>query len=112
MDRAVTLLPQPLSPTTPTDCPGSTSNEMPSTARTVPSSSSKRTRRSRTAITGCTVLQLKCVCSGMGIGRVTQSIPHEVEREYGERSGKRRPKQPWVERNTLDALGRAQQHAE
>jgi len=37
----VTLLPQPLSPTMPTTCPGCTSKLTPSTARTSPSSRKK-----------------------------------------------------------------------
>ena len=41
MERAVTLLPQPDSPTMPSVCPGNRSNEVPSTARTVPSSATK-----------------------------------------------------------------------
>ncbi len=38
IERAVTLLPQPVSPTMPSVCPGGTSKLAPSTARVVPSS--------------------------------------------------------------------------
>jgi hypothetical protein len=48
----VTLLPQPLSPTTPSTWPGMTSKLVPSTARTRPSSIAKETRRSRTDSNG------------------------------------------------------------
>ena len=41
MDRLVTDLPQPDSPTTPTVLPMGTSKETPSTARTVPTSEKK-----------------------------------------------------------------------
>jgi hypothetical protein len=48
MDWAVTLLPQPLSPTMPSVWPGYTSKVVPSTALTVPSSWKKYVLRSRT----------------------------------------------------------------
>jgi hypothetical protein len=38
IERAVTLLPQPDSPTTPRVCPGRMANDAPSTALTTPSS--------------------------------------------------------------------------
>jgi hypothetical protein len=41
MDSAVTLLPQPDSPTTPSVCPACTVKLTPSTERTVPASVSK-----------------------------------------------------------------------
>src|SRR5438128_182112 len=110
MERAVTLLPHPLSPTMPTVCPGSTSNEMPSTARTLPSSSSKRTRRSRTAITGAAFEA--SLRSGMRISRVTQSVAEEIERKYGDRGRHGRQEHPWVERDALYALSGAQEHTE
>src|SRR5262245_8209215 len=51
MDIAVTLLPHPLSPTTPNVSPLRTSNETPSTALTMPSSVKKCVLRSRTSRT-------------------------------------------------------------
>ena len=52
IDIIVTLLPEPDSPTTPSVCPGRTSNETPSTALTIPSSVLKYVRRSRTESNG------------------------------------------------------------
>src|SRR3954447_20513054 len=48
-DMAVTLLPEPDSPTMPSTSPARTVNETPSTARISPSSVLKDTRRSRTS---------------------------------------------------------------
>src|SRR5215217_1274077 len=52
IDSAVTLLPQPDSPTIPSVSPAPTSNDTPSTARVVPSSVKKEVARSRTARRG------------------------------------------------------------
>src|SRR5262249_51540488 len=49
IDRAVTLLPEPDSPTTPSRRPRSSRSDRPSTALTTPSSVGKRTFRSRTS---------------------------------------------------------------
>ena len=46
IDSAVTLLPQPLSPTMARVSPGGTANETPSTARTTPSRVKNQVRRS------------------------------------------------------------------
>src|ERR1700750_2812155 len=51
-DIAVTLLPEPDSPTMPSTSPARTVNETPSTARISPSSVRKDTRRSRTSRSG------------------------------------------------------------
>ena len=48
MERAVTLLPQPLSPTMPSVRPAWSSKLAPSTALTIPSSAKKYVRRSFT----------------------------------------------------------------
>ncbi len=50
--RAVTVLPEPLSPTTASVSPGSTDRLTPSTARTVPSSVRNQVRRSRMSSSG------------------------------------------------------------
>ena len=52
IDRAVTLFPQPLSPTMPRVRPAWSSKLAPSTALTVPSSAKKYVRRSRTSRIG------------------------------------------------------------
>ncbi len=51
-DSAVTLLPDPLSPTMPSVSPGPTVKDTPSTARTAPASVRKTVRRSSTSNTG------------------------------------------------------------
>ena len=52
IDCAVTLFPQPLSPTMPSVLPGGTSNDAPSTALVVPSSWKKLVRRFLTESSG------------------------------------------------------------
>ena len=52
IDCAVTLLPQPLSPTMPSVFPGNTSKVAPSTALVVPSSWKKRVQRFLTESNG------------------------------------------------------------
>ncbi len=52
IESAVTLLPQPDSPTIPSTCLGSSVSDIRSTAWTVPSSVSKRTERSSTSSSG------------------------------------------------------------
>ena len=52
IDKAVMLLPQPLSPTSPTVSPLPTANEMPSTTFTAPPGSASVVRRPSTVRTG------------------------------------------------------------
>ena len=52
MERAKTLFPHPLSPTTPSVSPRARSNETPSTARTTPSSRKNRVLSPSTLISG------------------------------------------------------------
>ena len=51
IERAVMLLPEPDSPTTPRTCPGAIENDTPRTASTTPSSVGIWTERSATAST-------------------------------------------------------------
>src|SRR5215467_13419105 len=104
----VTLLPQPDSPTIPTTWPGRTSKLTPSTARTVPSSSSKTTRRSRTASSGSIRSPLS---AAVGIGGIAQSVAHQVERENGNDHHEPRDEQPGRQRQRLDILCLLRQHA-
>src|SRR5216683_3043074 len=55
IERAVTLFPQPDSPTTPRIVPGSIANETSSTAATGPSSNMNSVRRFRISSRGCTI---------------------------------------------------------
>src|ERR1700693_2041488 len=93
IDCAVTLFPQPLSPTMPSVFPGETSNDAASTALVVPSSWKKLVRKlltGRSSVVSC--------CSGLlevGIGRIPYPVAHEVEREDRDDDGKGREKKPW-----------------
>src|SRR5262245_11067961 len=98
MDRAVTLLPQPLSPTIPSVAPGSRSRLTPSTAFTVPSSWAKYVFRLRTERSGGRDL------SSIGIGGVPQPVAQEVERHDRDDHGHRRDHQPRRDRYGLDVL--------
>src|SRR5262249_53649427 len=93
IDRFVTLLPLPLSPTMPSVRPGSTSNDTPSTAATTPPSVRNSVRRSRTRRIASPITSSLARASTpslvpeMRIERVAQSIAQEIETEkrYGER---------------------------
>src|SRR5262249_32043046 len=99
IDRAVTLLPQPLSPTMPSVAHGCRSRWTPSTAFTVPSSWAKyvfRLRTDRSGARGSTAIR---------IGRVPQAVAQEVEGHDGDDHGHRRDHQPRRDRHGLDVLG-------
>src|SRR5262245_8992903 len=100
--RMVTLLPQPDSPTTPSTWPGMTSNDVPSTARTSPSSRANETRRPRTESSGSVAV---------GVGGIAQSIAYEVEGQHRDDDDQARDQQPRRQRQGLDVLRLLQQHA-
>ena len=90
IDCAVTLLPQPLSPTMPSVFPGKTSNDAPSTALVVPSSWKKLVFRFLTESSGFGIVRHDR--SGpyrYGIRRVADPVAHEVEREDRDDDGER-----------------------
>src|SRR5262245_61171306 len=103
IDRAVTLLPQPLSPTMPSVPPGCRSKVTPSTALTVPSSWGKYVFRPRTERSAWPPL------APIGIGRVAQSIAQEVESHDDDDHGHGGKHQPGGDRHRLDILGLLQQ---
>src|SRR5437763_1323773 len=108
----VTLLPQPLSPTIPTTCPGNTLKLTPSTARTVPSSNLNETRRSRTLSNGSTeVLSGPAASMTVRIGGIPETVTHQVERKHCNDDDKPRYQQPGCQRQRLDILRLLQQHA-
>ena len=72
----VTLLPQPLSPTTPKTWPGRTSKLVPSTARTRPSSSWNDTLRSRTESSGSVMASV-----AVRVGGIAQAVSADVRSE-------------------------------
>src|SRR5258705_4293445 len=92
IDCAVTLFPQPLSPTMPSVFPGATSNEAPSTALVVPSSWKKLVLRFRTERSGFVSFGIRPL--QVGVGGVTYPVAHEIEREDGNDDGNGRVKQP------------------
>src|SRR5690242_13725422 len=94
MERAVTLLPQPDSPTIPSVRPANRSKDVPSTARTTPSSAKKCVCRSRTERIG----------SAIGIGRIAQSVAEEVERQDDDDHRNGGDKKPGGEAKGLQVL--------
>src|SRR2546427_7178982 len=108
IDRAVTLLPQPLSPTMPRVAPGYRSKLTPSTAFTVPSSWGKYVFRFRTDKSVCVA-----VLTSIGIGGVPQAIAQEVEGHDDDDHGHGRDHQPRGDGHRLDVLSlqlRSEEH--
>src|SRR5215207_7038557 len=92
---AVTDLPQPLSPTTPRTSPRRMVRSTPSTARTMPSSSGKDTRKS--LISNSTLLSTGlCLLAGIRIGRVAHAIADKTEGHNGYDHEHHRCEQPGV----------------
>src|SRR4026208_725883 len=82
IECAVMDLPQPLSPTTPRTSPRRMVRLTPSTARTVPSSSGKDTRKS--LISNSMLLSTgHCLLAGIRIGGVAHAITNETEGHDG-----------------------------
>src|SRR5262245_28691351 len=90
IERAVTLLPHPDSPTTASVRPRRTVRLTPSTALTTPSSSSKCVLRSRTSSKGIAIGKLLLV----GIRGVAETVADEVHGEYDDHDRKARGQQP------------------
>src|SRR5262245_10121172 len=80
IERAVTLLPQPLSPTIPSVFPGYSSKLTPSTAFTVPSSWAKYVFRSRTANSGVPAAVIPSHRSGR-LARRQGAVDHRDQRD-------------------------------
>src|SRR5580704_2676872 len=107
----VTLLPQPLSPTIPSTCPGMTSKLVPSTARTRPSSSAKETFRSRTESSGVGASAFTASSMAIRVGGVAQPVTHQVEGEHGHDDDEGGGQEPGSECQGLDVLRLLQEHA-
>src|SRR5271165_2240176 len=90
MDRAVTLLPQPLSPTRQTVSPMPIVREMPSTAR---AASAPRPKSTCKSLISSKFMVLE---SGFGVGRVPQAITQKVKRQHRDENGRTGCKQPRV----------------
>src|SRR5262245_8472147 len=92
-ERAVTVLPQPDSPTTPTVSPRSMRRSTPSTARTMPSSVLNQVFRPRMSNrVSCTLTLL--LKHAARIEGVAQAVADEVDREHGEEDGAAREQGP------------------
>src|SRR4051794_10724624 len=102
IDRAVTLLPHPLSPTIPSVAPGATSKLTPSTARTVPSSCAKYVFRFRTDRSGSASIRIR---------RVAQAVAQKVEGHDGDDHRYGRKHEPRRDGHRLDVLRLLQEHA-
>src|SRR6188474_1350843 len=110
IECAVMDLPQPLSPTTPRTSPRRIVKFTPSTARTVPSSSGKDTRKS--LISNNTSLSTShCLLAGIRISRVAHPIANETEGHDGYDHERHRCEQPRIQRNGLDVLSILQQRS-
>src|SRR5438874_5790096 len=101
MDRAVTLLPQPLSPTMPSVAPGAMSKLTPSTAFTRPSSCEKCVFKFRTDSS----------LPSIRIRGVPESNAQIVEGHHDDDHGHGRQHQPRRDRHRLDVLRVLQQDA-
>src|SRR6476469_4664702 len=105
--RAVTLLPQPLSPTTPSTLPAWRSRVTPSSARTAPVSWTKSTTRSRTD----NAWRAEFTGSTIGICGIAHPIAEEVEGQNHRYHRHRRAEQPWRTGQHLHILRVLQQNA-
>src|SRR5882672_4747606 len=108
--RMVTLLPQPLSPTTPSTWPGMTSKLVPSTARTSPSSRANETLRSRTESSGVWSA-LTASSMAIGVGGIAQTVAHKVQGEHRDDDHQAGQEQPGRKGQGVDVLRFLQEHA-
>src|SRR5215207_8212640 len=107
---AVMDLPQPLSPTTPSTSPRRRVKSTPSTARTVPSSSGKDTRRS--LISNSMLLSTNhCLLARIRIGGIAHAVTNKAECHDRYDYKCDRCKQPGIQRDGLDILGILQQRS-
>src|SRR5688572_17961188 len=107
---AVIDLPQPLSPTTPRTSPRRMVRLTPSTARTVPSSSGKDTRKSLIS-NSKSLFKSQYLLAGIRIGRVAHAVTDETEGHDGYDHECHGCEQPRIQRDGLDILGILQQGA-
>src|SRR5438309_1514510 len=111
MDLAVTLFPQPLSPTMPSVAPGERSKLTPSTALTNPSSWGKYVFRLRTDSSNSPGRSPPPSLPSIRIGGVSQSIAQEVERHDRDDHRHGREHEPRGDSHRLDVLCLLQQAA-
>src|SRR5215204_2472198 len=101
-------LPQPLSPTTPSTSPRRIVKLTPSTARTVPSSRGKDTRKS--LISKSMLLSTsRCLLTGVRIGCIAHAVANKTEGHHRNDHECYRCEQPWIQRNSLHVLSILQQ---
>src|SRR5262245_21141583 len=107
IERVVTLLPQPDSPTMPSVLLGHKSKDALSTACTTPSSWMKQVSRLRTDSNGVADMD----ASAIGVRRIAQSVAEEVEGKNDGDHRHGRYQQPRCDRQRLHALSVLQQDA-
>src|SRR5438132_829717 len=100
---AVTLLPDPDSPTQPTTSPTSSVRSIPSTAMTGAASAPNSTRRSSISTRAMRLLSLE-----LWIERVAQPVAHEIESEHGDEN--RETRESHHPGRALDELERVGEH--
>src|SRR5262245_8999410 len=102
--RASVVLPQPLSPTSPTTSPGAMSRLMPSRTWATPPSVTKSTRRPRTE--SSSAIAGGAAATQPRVEDVAQAITQQVEAHHGEEDGQaRRRRVPPRIRQKLARLG-------
>src|SRR6185503_15648195 len=110
IECAVMDLPQPLSPTTPRTSPRRMVRFTPSTARTMPSSSGKDTRKS--LISNSMLLSTShCLLAGIRIRRIAHAVADEAEGHNGYDHKRHGCEQPRIQCDGLDVLCILQKHA-
>src|SRR5207244_4177108 len=91
IERSTVLLPEPLSPTRPTDSPAWTVNETSCTARTAPRSDGKTVERWRTSSNSEVIsrfgklVEQRCAAHRARVERIAQRVAEQVERQDGHR---------------------------
>lgn len=111
-ERAMTLLPHPDSPTTARTSPRPMVRSTPSTARTIPSSSSNPVCRSSisSSVSGCFIASPYVYGLLVRVGGVAQSVADEVHGEHGDEHRDAGEQQPWSALHGADVLRLLQQH--
>ncbi len=114
IERAVTDLPDPLSPTTQSVLPGSIAKDRSLTARKTPVRSGNSTVRFFTSSSGLPAMETISVMPAsfvIGVSRIAQAVAEEIERHDGNHDGAARQEEPGRRGDRADVLGLSQQHA-
>ncbi|MNX59106.1 hypothetical protein D3C86_899630 [compost metagenome] len=115
IERAVTDLPEPLSPTTQRVLPGSMEKDRSLTARKTPFRTGNSVTRLRTSSSGLAgfMERMSLIRTSLiiGIGCIAQAVTEQIERHDGNDNSDARQEQPRRGCNRTDILRLAKQHA-